>query len=132
MWDFITLPLQTTPINVVGRSTAVVNCTSQFYDWSVEKTYEAEAGPLTSDEAERIDQLLNSYNVFRIEPAGTNPSDPYILVPILITDSTCEVHNYEDNLNSVKFTWRYADNRPCVRLSASPGIFTSPYNIVFS
>ena len=131
VWDFITLPLQTTAKTAVDRSTAVVNGTSQFYDQSVEKTYEVEAGPLTSDEAEWIDQLLTSYDVFRIEPDGTNPSDPYIIAPILITDSTCEVHNSDDKLNSVKFTWRYADNRPCVRLSASPGIFTSPYNIVF-
>ena len=51
---------------------------------------------------------------------------------VLITDSTCEVQNGDDKLNSVKFTWRFAENRPYVRLSASPGIFTSPYNILFS
>ena len=55
-----------------------------------------------------------------------------LLAQILITDSTCEVQDGHDKLNNVKFTWRYADNRPVVYLSASPGIFTSPYNIVFS
>ena len=132
VWNWAALPCVTTANSDIDRSIAVVNGTSQFYDQSVEKTYEVEAGPLTSDEAEWIDQLLTLYDVFRIEPDGTNPSDPYILAPILITDSTCEVHNSDDKLNSVKFTWRYADNHPCVRLSASPGIFTSPYNIVFS
>ena len=132
VWDFITLPLQTTAKTAVDRSTAVVNGTSQFYDQSVEKTYEVEAGPLTSDEAEWIDQLFTSYDVFRIDHDGTNPFNPYILAPILITDSTCEVHNSDDKLNAVKFTWRYANNRPSVRLSASSGIFTAPYNIVFS
>ncbi|MDE7413243.1 MAG: hypothetical protein K2N05_05570 [Muribaculaceae bacterium] len=132
VWDSATLPLLTTAKTDVDRSTAIINGASQFYDQSVEKTYEVEAGPLTSDEAEWIDQLLTSYEVFRIEPDATNPYDPYLFVPILITDSTCEVHNATDKLNTVKFTWRYADNRPVVRLSASPGIFTSPYNPVFS
>ena len=45
---------------------------------------------------------------------------------------TCEVQTGDEKLNTVKFTWRYTDNRPIVRLSASPGIFTSPYNIVYS
>lgn len=126
------MPCVTTVKSDVDRSTAVVNGASQFYDQSVEKTYEVEAGPLTSDEAEWIDQLLTSYDVFRIEPGATNPDDPFLFAPILITDSTCEVHNADNKLNYVKFTWRYADNCPCVRMSASPGIFTSPYNIVFS
>ena len=55
-----------------------------------------------------------------------------MLAPILITDCTCEVQNEDEKLNTVKFTWRHTDNRPIVRLSASPGIFTSPYNIVYS
>ena len=38
--------------------TAVVNGTSQFYDQSVEKTYEVEAGLLTSDEAEWMANCL--------------------------------------------------------------------------
>lgn len=60
----------------------------------------------------------------------------------LITDCTCEIQDGDESstkslgsaekLNTVKFTWRYTDNRPIVRLSASPGIFTSPYNIVYS
>lgn len=132
VWDSVALPAKTTAKTDVERSTAVINGTAQFYNQSATKTYEVEAGPLTSDEAEWIDQLLTSYDVFRIESDPTTPEDPYVFAPILITDSTCEVQDGDDKLNSVKFTWRYADNRPSVRLSASPGIFTSPYNIVFS
>ncbi|MBD5505622.1 MAG: hypothetical protein HDR09_18250 [Lachnospiraceae bacterium] len=132
VWDWAALPCVTTAKSAVDRSTAIVNGTSQFYDQSVEKTYEVEAGPLTSDEAEWIDQLFTSYDVFRIEPDATNSDDPYLFAPILITDSTCEVHNADNKLNSVKFSWRYADNRPCVRLSASPGIFTESFNYVYS
>jgi hypothetical protein len=55
---------------------------------------------------------------------------PLVLAPILITDCTCEIQDGDVKLNTVKLTWRHTDNRPIVRLSASPGIFTSLYNIV--
>lgn len=132
IWDFATLPFLTTAKTDVDRSLAVINGRSRFYNQSTAKTYEVEAGPLTSDEAEWIDQLFSSYDVFRIEPDPTNDVDPLVLAPVLVTDGTCEVQDGDEKLNRVKFTWRYTDNRPIVRLSASPGIFTSPYNIVYS
>lgn len=132
VWDFATLPFLTTAKTDVDRSLAVINGRSQFYNQSTAKTYEVEAGPLTSDEAEWIDQLFSSYDVFRIEPDPTNDVDPLVLAPVLVSDGTCEVQDGDEKLNRVKFTWRYTDNRPIVRLSASPGIFTSPYNIVYS
>lgn len=132
VWDVALLSSVTTAKTAVERSTAIINSFSQFYNQTNNKTYEVEAGPLTSDEAEWIDQLFTSYDVFRIEFDPTSPDDPYQFAPILITDSTCEVKDSDEKLNSVKFTWRYADNRPYLRLSASPGIFTSPYNPVFS
>ena len=55
-----------------------------------------------------------------------------VLAPILIIDCNCEIQDGDEKRNTVKFTWRHADNRPIVPLSASPGIFTSPYNIVYS
>lgn len=122
----------TTAKTDVDRSTAIVNGRSQFYNQSSTKSYEVETAPLTSDEAEWIDQLFTSHDVFRIEPDPTNEYDPLVLAAILITDSTCEIQDGDEKLNKVKFTWRYADNRPLVRLSASPGIFTSPYNIVYT
>lgn len=121
----------TTAKTDVDRSTAIINGRSQFYDQSATKTYEAETAPLTSDEAEWIDQLFTSHEVFRIEADATNPDDPFVLASVLITDSTCEIQDSDEKLNTVKFTWRYADNRPMVRLSASPCIFTNPYNITY-
>ena len=132
VWDWAALPQVTTSKTDVDRSLAVINGTSRFYNQTTEKTYEVQAQPLTSDEAEWIDQLFSSHDVFRIEPDPTNSYDPLVLAPILITDATCEIQDGDEKLNKVKFTWRYTDNRPIVRLSASPGIFTSPYNIVYS
>ena len=132
VWDFATLPFLTTAKTDVDRSLAVINGRSRFYNQSTAKTYEVEAGPLTSDEAEWIEQLFSSYDVFRIEPDPTNYVDPLVLTPVLVTDGTCEVQDGDEKLNRVKFTWRYSDNRAIVRLSASSGIFTSPYYIVYS
>lgn len=130
--EVATLAAVTTAKTDVDRSTAIVNGRSRFYNQSATKTYEVETAPLTSDETEWIDQLFTSHEVFRIEPDPTNEYDPLVLAPVLITDSTCEIQDGDDKLNKVKFTWRFADNRPLVRLSASPGIFTSPYNIVYT
>lgn len=132
VWDTVVLPAVTTAKTDVDRSVAIINGSSRFYNQSTAKKYDVETGPLTSDEAEWIDQLFSSYEVFRFEPNPVDDSDPYIMAPVLITDCTSEIQNGDEKLNKVKFTWRYADNRPIVRLSASPGIFTSPYNIVYS
>lgn len=132
VWDTATLPVVTTSKTDVERSTAIINGSSRFYNQSTAKTYEVEAGPLTSDEAKWIDQLFSSYDVFRIELNEADCYDPLILTPVLITDCTCEVQDGDEKLNVVKFTWRFTDNRPIVRLTASPGIFTSPYNIIYS
>lgn len=131
VFDSITLPSVTIAKTDVDRTLASVNGSSRFYNQSTSKSYEVQSGPLTSDEAEFIDQLFSSYDVFRIERDVTNDVDPFVLAPVLVTDSTCEIQNGDDKLNSVKFTWRYADNRPVVRLSVSPGIFTFQYNTAF-
>ena len=59
-----------------------------------------QTGPLTSEEAEWIDQLFASHSVFRIEPDPTNEYDPLVMAFVLITDSTCEVQNGDEKLNS--------------------------------
>lgn len=132
VWDVAVLPHITTAKTDVDRSTAVVNGVSQFYNQSVEKKYEVTAGPLTSDEAQWLDQLMTSYDVMRFEPNDCDPDEPYIFQSILITDMTCEISDSDEKPNTVKFTWRYADNRPIIRFSASRGIFTSPFDYRYS
>lgn len=132
VYDVAYLPLQTTAKIDVDRSTAVINGSSSFYNQSATKKYEVVAGPLTSDEAEWIDQLFTSYDVFRIEPNDCDDSDPLILTPVMITDITCEVSDSDEKPNTVKFTWRFCDNRPIVRFSATRGIFTAQYDLRYS
>ena len=132
VWDAATLPAVTITKTAVDRSTAVVNGTSSFYNQKVTKTYETEIGPLTSDECEWLDQLATSHWVMRFVANPCEDSDPVLLAPVLITDSDFEVSDTDEKPNSVKLTWRYADNRPAVALGASPGIFRSPFNLPYS
>ena len=132
VWDAATLPAVTITKTAVDRSTAVVNGTSSFYNQKVTKTYETEIGPLTSDECEWLDQLATSHWVMRFVANHCEDSDPVLLAPVLITDSDFEVSDTDEKPNSVKLTWRYADNRPAVALGASPGIFRSPFNLPYS
>ena len=131
-WDLLAVPMTTTAKTEVERSTAVVNTTSQFYNQRTTKTYEVESGALTSDEANWIDQFIASYEVFRLVPNDCDDTEPALMQHVIITDSTCEVSDGDEKPPVVKFTWRYADNRPLVHLSASLGIFTSPFNPTFA
>lgn len=132
VWDVALLPCVTTAKTDVDRSLAVVNGTSSFYNQSVNKTYEVIAGPLTSDEADWIDQLFAAHTVMRFESGTLDENSPLVFAEVLISDCTCEISDSDEKPNTAKFTWRYADNRPIIRLSASPAIFTSPYNPVYS
>ena len=132
VWDFFTCRMETTANSETDRQLAIINNTKLFYDQATTKSYDVETGPLTSGESEWIDQLFTSYDVMRIEVNPPSSDDELSLVPILITDSTCESTDYPDQANSVKFTWQHIDNRPVVRLSSSRNIFTNPYTLPFS
>ena len=53
------------------------------------------------------------------------------LRPVLITDSTSEIADDPEKPNTVKFTWRYAENRIAQRNPLGVGIFTEPYDYTF-
>ena len=116
----------TTTTTKVNRSTAVVGGRHLFYDQSVDKTYEVESAPLTSDEAYWVEQLLMSHSV-RLNDSS--------LLDVIITDSTCEMSDNDEQLNKVKFTWQFAMKTPHLMKSFredTNGIFTEPYNQTFN
>lgn len=115
------------------QSVATLGKSSRFYDVSVSKEYETETAGLTSDECELMEQLLTSDDV-RIPygEASKYETDFYAMMPILITDYTSEISDGDEKLNSVKFTWRFADNRPMVTLPETPGIFNDKFNPIYS
>ena len=89
---------------------------------------------LTSDECLQVEQMLTSTSV-RI-PNGPDvalyDTDFDALIPIIITDFTSELSDTDEKLNSVKFTWRFAENRPKIAAPQSPGIFNDKFNPTFS
>jgi len=100
-----------------------------LYDRTVKETEEVETGPLTAGESRWIRELLTSYEVWYPVKASVNEAEN--LLPVLITDFTCEVSTDHDP-NTVKFTWRYTNNTPLLVPNVSSGIFTSEFNPVYS
>ena len=132
--EHIALPRTTTEKIKSDRSIASLGTHSQFYDISHSKEYEVETGGLSRDECVQVEQMLTSPSV-RI-PWGRDVSvfemDFDALLSILISDYTSEISDSDEKLNTVKFTWRFSDNRPKVELPYSPGIFNDKFNPTFS
>ena len=130
------LPLQRTTTEKVksDRSVALLGKISKFYDITHSKEYEVESGPLTADECLQVEQMLTSQNV-RVpwgEYSSPTETDFEAMHQILITDFTSELSDSDEKPNSVKFTWRYADNRQKVNAPTTPGIFNNKFQPTFS
>ena len=102
----------------VDRSIAVTNRVSTFYNQQNEKEYEVETAGLTMQQARWLEQLFYAHEVrlatrradYNEETYGSyRPSD---MPKVLITDFTCEIHDRDGELNTVKFTYQYSDRRP--------------------
>lgn len=129
------LPLSgvTTSKIKADRSVATLGKSSRFYDVTVSKEYEMQTAPLTSDECELIEQMLTSDEVRLPYGEGAKyETDFYAMMPILITDFNSEISDGNDKLNSVKFTWRFANNLPQISMPETPGIFNDKFNPIFS
>lgn len=132
--EHIALPRKTTEKIKSDRSIASVGKTSQFYDISHSKEYEVESGGLTRDECAQVEQMLTSPKV-HIPWGWVNAvydTDFDALEAILISDYTSEISDSDEKLNTVKFTWRFADNRPKVLPPDSLSIFNNSYNPIFT
>ena len=132
--EHISLPRTTTAKVKCDRSVATLSKTSQFYDVTTSKEYEVESGPLTADECLQVEQMFTSPLVRVPLTFGgiIFETDFDALYTILITDFTSELSDSDEKLNSVKFTWRYADNRPKVNISEDSEVFTTEFNPTFN
>ena len=128
--ETIYLNAVTTTKTKVNRSMAISQGRHSFYDQTVDKTYEVETAPLTQAEAEWVEQLFMSHSV-RLGTA----SDPDSLPKVIITESTCEIGDNDEQLHKVKFTWQFVEQRPHLHAQLNDSdsrIFTTEYNSVFS
>lgn len=130
--DWITIPALTTNKTEVERSVAALPGKSAFYDRSVTKSFEVQTGPVNFDEASLLEQLASAHEAFIYSPVGLKSGVmQYAVREILISESDISFSNADES-KSVKFTWRFADNRPPVVLADPTRIFTSEYNKSFS
>ncbi len=128
VYERVTLAAVTTRKAAVDRSLASVGGRARFYDQKATFSHEVQTGGLTSDEAAWIDQLFTSHSVMLLLRSPFGAEQP---APVLVTDSTCEIQDGDEALNTVKFTWRFDHNRPCMALPHGGGIFTYQYDNSF-
>lgn len=88
----------------VDSETAICAGAVRQYNQTVERTYEVETAPLTDAQARELEQLISSRSIRLC--ASVYDYD------IIITDHTLEVDNDDENLSSVKFSFRFVNNRP--------------------
>ena len=129
--DNLFVPAVTTAKTKVDRSLAVLGTVSQFYDATCEQTYEVQSAGLTADECSLAEQMFCSDDVRTPYESAPDDGDFDALRPVLITDSTSEIADDPEKPNTVKFAWRYAENRIAQRNPLGVGIFTEPYDYTF-
>ena len=127
----------TTQIAESDRSIAVTNRISTFYNQRNEKKYQVETAGLTYEQAQWIEQLFYSHDVRMGTRYGQEPGEvvPQLLPKILITDFTCEIDDADGELNTVKFTYQFADRRTWLQTDYltvdHDRIFTQEYDPTF-
>ena len=129
--DNLFVPAVTTAKTKVDRSLAVLGSVSQFYDATCEQTYEVQSAGLTADECSLAEQMFCSDDVRTPYESAPDDGDFDALRPVLITDSTSEIADDPEKPNTVKFAWRYAENRIAQRNPLGVGIFTEHYDYTF-
>lgn len=106
----------------VERSEAVIDRVTQYYDQLVVHSNEIQTIPLDYDIALWLEQLFASYEV--TDNSGNQ---------ILVTETSAEVSDDISEMNSLKVSWRYADNREILRYTKGViRIFSSEFDIQFA
>ncbi len=127
----------TTTKQKVERSTALTNGQYSFYDQSEEQIFEVESATIPLDVARWIEQLFTSHKVRFIDYSYTEWETLDDFPEILITESSCEISDSDENLNKVKFSYRFTHKEPRLHTrfigdSYAQGVFTSEFNTSFS
>lgn len=110
---------------------AVCSHKAIFFDRGVNKTYEVETGPLPSSLLPSLEMMVASNDV-RIQ----QDNNTYNYPRILITDHTCEFSDTDEEMNTLKFTYRYADTHPHIQMDLNQPtagrIFSDQFDREFS
>lgn len=119
----------TSGVTKVDRSIATCNGIKTFYDQSVLKNHEVETAGLSKPMADWIDQLVYSHDVrfYNKDKVNVDEWDK-----VLITESTCEIDDSDDSLNSIKFKWQFETSMPSLVPVEELGIFTYEFDNAYT
>lgn len=122
--ELITLYGKTTKKFTSQRSEAVCSGRSIYYDLRNELVFEFESARLRKDTAEALMQLF-------ISPAITK--DHSTQNTVVIKDINYEIADDDEEKRTVKFTWKYADNRILVdhTYSTNAKTFTDEFTDIY-
>ena len=109
----------------VDRSEAKVLHRSLQYDQSEEYTTEVETAALTYEESLWYQQLFASKKIAILRPQNTSQN-------ILITESTSETSDGNDDTIHAKFTYKLVDDREAMDYNTPTQIFTEHYQAQFT
>lgn len=107
VWEYAHLCATTIKKNEVTQSESFVGSITRIYDRKIEVSREVTTSPLTIAEAYWMEDLTQSDDVRLAMEAGAFDDIPEVIV----TESSVSVSDDDTLVNSVKFTWRYADDR---------------------
>lgn len=102
VFELLTVNGKTTRKFSSQRSEAMCDGVSQFYDLRNELAYEFESVRLSTETAESFMQLFISPHIRK----GWANEDM-----VVVKDLNYEIANDDEDKRTVKFTWKYADNR---------------------
>lgn len=101
----------------VSRDVVVCGGHSIQYDRAIARTYQVQTEPLPQEEVCIFEQFLASHRVsLRLDDYECD---------IIIADHTCEPSSDDESLATVKFTWRFAGQRPRIFASLMDGTMPS-------
>lgn len=127
--ESIYLPMTSVRKVKTDLSIASVNESSVPYDRSTSVTVQVEAGPLSFSEREAVQSFLSSHQVYAPISADDGSME---LLPSIISEYTCDISDDSEKLNTVKFKWQLADDRPPLIRYGSGKIFSVQFNQVFA
>lgn len=128
--EFVDVVCEVTDKTTINRDDSICNGSVIQYNQNTERVYEVVTAALTPTEAKLIDQLVNSREISVF--VGDTPQ------AVIITASTLEMSNADDQLPVAKFTWRFRDQRPRLLPDDTPAfrkssnIFTEQFTREFS
>ena len=132
VWDWCCVPVVSTAVtNIESSSASILNVSIQ-YDKNYIRSYQVESGPITVDEAECFEQMFVSHFAGFFADGFNSMDDSSLFWPIIFTDTTCEIYDGDNKVNTMKFTYRFSDNRPILRYEDTSGIFSFHFNFAFS